>query len=147
MCLRILGKFKVGDSAFKVFKVRQLSDKRTLHFIWQGDRDKPVPVGRWLNEKKFRDYGISYDEVSTGRRYGNGAGTYKLGFHSLVSKRIAAKMAKSLRREECCDYAVHKVKLREVIAIGHQNLRGTSHRTRGSQCVVSREMFVCKGEV
>ena len=89
---------------------------------------RPIPVGKWLHESKFRMPSVKHRTILY---CDHRNGTYPIGFHVYEKRKDA---------EECvADFGgrIRKVKMRTIVAIGEQ-----SKYDKG-KTFVCKEMFVC----
>jgi hypothetical protein len=123
MCLNFIDKSKTRKAkkaayviGWKVF--RKVGGRGVLKGTWRGGDLRFVPGKLYLDAKKGpADVG----------------GRYRTGFHAYLTKEGAKKEGASGWRRP----VVHRVRLRKIMAVGHQNFY---------PCVVGRSMYICKNK-
>ena len=126
MCLtrtdKSIIKGKAVKKGYKIFT--KIGD--TLLCEWWGE-GKPRLVGKWLDEKDFRDGGVGDSLFTTSRK------KYNIGWHVFLSEKDADKIVKAHLPAK----AVRKIKIRQAVSSGFENYASMPLRV-----VVCKKIFI-----
>ena len=112
MCLDYPVETKPVKKGYKIFDI---SKNKLLPMLF--GNNKRIVVGKWLNEKDYREFPETEGLYYTLSKYG----TYGTGFHVMHIKRKANSMAKNRMAS-----VVREVLVEEPVAVGFQHLYGTT---------------------
>jgi len=108
---------------YKVF----CSDKK-LYTLLQGNRRKPLPKRKWLDERDYRD-SDNGEELITER-----GSSYPFGWHLFTSKKAAKRYFKGATK-------IFRVEAKDIHTFGEQFIRKGTKRVR---CFVAKRIKICE---
>lgn len=130
MCLSNPKEFRVkGKYADKVLRYE---DGR-LYLTLQGDGDKLIKKGTWMDEKDFRYKDRKSDSIS----FEDSMDRYKIGFHLFTNKKVALNYAKTSSYYRC-----FIVEFKDLRAKGEQGRFWGDHGNCFNSIVVGKMKIV-----
>ena len=115
MCLDIIKKFKPPVYGYKIFRINDANGK--LFNIWQGNRVRAFPIGKVVNEKKYRTGYMKPQKFLMV--------DYPYGFHIFQSLKKAKNRFKNLGAiYQDPDYCIYKVEIIEPLITGQEVSNG-----------------------
>lgn len=137
MCLAILRDFKISKNyGYKIFRDHQsglTGDYNNIEDI--------RPVNKWLDEYDFREYKETGEYIKCGEiDFDNDINSYSTGWHIFLTKKAANQW---LHDSTGLCYVLKKVKFKDVVAIGYQDINGYGDYTK---VVVTKHMLICPEE-